>query len=330
MARSRSASAASRRAAPPAGDAAGAAGREWPQPVPRAYKFGLPASRVQDWDAHGKLSAAFANTLSLFFPRGEQFFIRAVARAVAAAPASGAGALPPRLAAAVRGFTRQEALHSREHDAYNDAVRASLGPLGRAGVDALDFAIAGVLGFFDAGPRALSLAGTVGLEHLTAALGHTLLSERGLLTGAEPRYRALWLWHAYEETEHKAVAYDVYAHVYGGGAGAVGAARNAAAWLLRVAAFVLAMVIFLAMFVPAFLAMAAAVGVVADPREWAALLTLHWAPQGKGMLRRIMPLLVDFVRPGFHPWQHDNESLLDEPLRELPPPTTHADSSKRE
>jgi predicted metal-dependent hydrolase len=53
----------------------------------------------------------------------------------------------------------------------------------------------------------------------------------------------------------------------------------------------------------------------------------HFGWAQSGMLRRIMPLLVDFFRPGFHPWHHDNESLLDEPLQELPPPT-HAESQR--
>jgi len=29
-----------------------------------------------------------------------------------------------------------------------------------------------------------------------------------------------------------------------------------------------------------------------------------------GMLTRIIPEYLDFYRPGFHPWQHDNRHLI--------------------
>ena len=58
------------------------------------------------------------------------------------------------------------------------------------------------------------LAATVALEHLTAILAAALLDGRsGSLAGADPRVAELWRWHAVEETEHKSVAFDVYAVV---------------------------------------------------------------------------------------------------------------------
>ena len=66
------------------------------------------------------------------------------------------------LADDVKKFTQQESLHAREHEVYNDALRKYYA------VDAIEWVIGTVLWFFDCGPRALALAGTVGLEHLTA------------------------------------------------------------------------------------------------------------------------------------------------------------------
>ena len=268
-------------------------------PTARSYDFAVPVSRALNWDGHCRASTTFTNTLSLFFPAGEQFFIRAVQRCLRTLPAPG---LPPAAAAAVRAFVAQEALHSREHEAYNAALQQHYGG---AALGALDAIVGAVLAFFDAGPRALALAGTVGLEHLTAALGHTLLVEPDLYANAEPRFAALWLWHAYEETEHKAVAFDVYTAVYG---------KGPFAWALRCVAFIIAMVIFAMLFLPAYIGMLAGAGCLFDITGWRTLLRLHWAGQGKGVLRRIVPLLLDFFRYDFHPWDHDNRALLKQPF----------------
>src|SRR5207244_3358365 len=54
------------------------------------------------------------------------------------------------------------------------------------------------------------LAVTIALEHFTAIMADAMLTNDGVLEGADPRMAALWRWHAIEETEHKAVAFDVY------------------------------------------------------------------------------------------------------------------------
>ena len=232
-----------------------------------------------------------ACSLSLFFPLGEHFFIDSVRRhrelIAAGSP----------LDAAVAAFCRQEAFHSREHEAYNGALRPHMA------VGAVEAVVGAVLAPFRAGPRCLALAGTAGLEHLTAVLGHTLLCDEALLAGSEPHYAALWRWHAYEETEHKAVAFDVYEAAYG---------RGVAAYTLRIAAYLIAMAIFFALFLPVFLYTCACAGCLLDGAGWRRLAHLQWAPPapGAGALRRIVPLLFHYLRPGFHPWQHENSGLL--------------------
>ena len=60
------------------------------------------------------------------------------------------------------------------------------------------------------------LAITVALEHVTATLAAVLLEQRSTtLAGADSRVAEVWLWHAAEETEHRSVAFDVYARVGG-------------------------------------------------------------------------------------------------------------------
>src|SRR3546814_11693202 len=50
--------------------------------------------------------------------------------------------------------------------------------------------------------------GTCAPEHFTATLAHAILSAPAHLAGAETEAQRMWRWHAIEEIEHKAVAYD--------------------------------------------------------------------------------------------------------------------------
>ncbi len=65
-------------------------------------------------------------------------------------------------------------------------------------------------------PRSVQLATTIALEHFTAIVAHQLLTNPKATEGMHPNVKPLWLWHAVEETEHKAVCFDVYQQVGGG------------------------------------------------------------------------------------------------------------------
>lgn len=48
-------------------------------------------------------------------------------------------------------------------------------------------------------------------------MAEQLLQREDLTTQMnDPKLYQLWMWHAIEENEHKAVCYDVYQKVYGG------------------------------------------------------------------------------------------------------------------
>jgi len=60
-------------------------------------------------------------------------------------------------------------------------------------------------------PPKIQLAMTAALEHYTAALAETLLTdERAQALLGETEVRSMLLWHALEESEHKSVAFDVF------------------------------------------------------------------------------------------------------------------------
>ena len=82
-------------------------------PIRRNLQFRLPRHRVTVWNGAGKHVTQFYNTLSIFFPVGERFFIQSLRHYRHVADS-------PELKEEVAAFIGQEAFHGREHDEYND------------------------------------------------------------------------------------------------------------------------------------------------------------------------------------------------------------------
>ncbi|MGN6693545.1 MAG: metal-dependent hydrolase [Aquihabitans sp.] len=139
-------------------------------------------------------------SLSAVFPDGEDFFVRSVRhfRDIVT---------DPELKVQVSGFIGQEAVHGREHRAFNDHL------------DTLGYPVKTFERFTKRGlairerllPATSNLAATAALEHFTATLAELILTDpdtREMI--GHPAVLELFLWHALEESEHKAVAFDVY------------------------------------------------------------------------------------------------------------------------
>ena len=143
--------------------------------------------------------------LSSLFPEGEDFFVRSVRRFRDQID-------DPVLKRQVAGFIGQEANHGREHRSFNARLQALGYPSAR-----VDRMVKRGLGFDEKHRSAeICLAITAALEHYTATLAEVLLTSaeaRALFTTDE--VRELLVWHALEESEHKAVAFDVYQAVCG-------------------------------------------------------------------------------------------------------------------
>jgi len=115
----------------------------------------------------------------------------------------------PALKQEIQGFIGQEAMHSREHLAYNDLLQAAGLPAHR-----LDRRLKFFLDLQKKHlPPAFNLAVTIALEHYTAMLAEILLSDPSRFGDSLKGYQQMWYWHALEETEHKAVAFDVWNRV---------------------------------------------------------------------------------------------------------------------
>lgn len=265
-------------------------------PVRRDVKLNLPEEKVSNWHEQGPHVTHFMNALSLFFPAGERMFMDAVRN-------YRDEITDPELKKAVVAFIGQEAMHSREHVEYNEM-------LDRAGLPAskLDSFLWGFLAFIKKtlGKR-LTLAGTIALEHYTALMADQLLRNPDVLgEKSDPAYKQMWMWHAYEETEHKAVAYDVWNHVL---------PNNMRNRFTRRFAMVLATVIFWP-----FVAYFHMRLVFADKTIKGGHIKGFWAVSkilwGKkvGVLRRPVANgeFMDYFKADFHPWMHDNSGFLTE------------------
>ena len=177
-------------------------------PVRRDLTFDLPQDRVHDWACENVHFTHLMNTMSLVIPVGERFFIDAVRYYRDQIQ-------DPELKKAATAFIGQEAMHGREHDEYNARVFERL-----PNAERFEQRVTALLRWFQKHtPPSFRLSGTIALEHLTAIMADGLLKEPRLKEKSEPGYSALWHWHALEETEHKAVSYDVWRTVMKPGLG---------------------------------------------------------------------------------------------------------------
>ncbi|HXU92051.1 MAG TPA: metal-dependent hydrolase [Gallionella sp.] len=167
---------------------------DWTQGFERRWNGGDPA-----------VTHAF-NTLSLLFPQAEKFFIE-VAREVSTQIGLPADS---KLGNEVKLFIAQEAIHTTQHNQYNETLKSQ-------GFDNVihDF----VERLQARAHRYLSpltkLAAVCAYEHYTAILGNFILTHPQALEPAPADMALIWGWHAAEETEHKAVCFDLY-HAAGG------------------------------------------------------------------------------------------------------------------
>jgi uncharacterized protein len=143
--------------------------------------------------------------LSSVFPDGEDFFVRSVRTYRDRLD-------DPVLKRQVAGFIGQESVHGREHRAFNDRLDQLGYPTRR-----YEARTRRGLAFRERVASPLSnLAATAALEHFTATLAELVLtSQEARQALGHPAVRDLFVWHALEESEHKAVAFDVYRAVGG-------------------------------------------------------------------------------------------------------------------
>jgi predicted metal-dependent hydrolase len=270
---------------------------------PRDRRFGRETAAPHLWHGGRVEATAIYNALSTTFPAGEAFFVESVRAFRDGAPA--------KLAEEIKGFTTQEAIHSREHDAFNKRATRSGYNLSK-----LEERVEKRLAITRSKPPIVSLAATMALEHFTAILAHQLLANPSHLEGAEAEVADLWRWHAVEEVEHKGVAYDTWLF----------ATRHwprSRRWKVKAKVMLYVTRNFVVDRTAGALELMRQDGVT-GVRAWAVLLWYLWVRPG--MFRKIAGAWFKFFLPGFHPWNEDDRHLLtaypaiaagDEPRRKV-------------
>jgi len=224
-------------------------------------------------------------SLSSVFPDGEDFFVRSVRH-------YRDEITDPDLRRQVNGFIGQESVHGREHRAFNDRL-AQLGyptkrteRIVRKGLELRERLM----------PPVANLAATAALEHFTATLAElSMESEELQRIAGYPAVRELFLWHALEEAEHKAVAFDVYR--------AVGGSERTRVWTMKGirVGFVIGMTI---------LVVTSLLGDRSTYRPGRLRRSWRRFRQSPLMDRELWHQLRDYDRPDFHPDDRDTDHLV--------------------
>ncbi|MGH8456817.1 MAG: metal-dependent hydrolase [Stenotrophobium sp.] len=225
----------------------------------------------------------FMNAMSGIFPQGELYLIESLRQIRE-------GIKDPVLQAEIGAFIGQEAWHSKEHTAFNRY----------ADEQGIDIATSErrMLRLYKLMRKVLpikhNMAVGCAIEHVTATLGAAVLRREDWSERIKGPVGQLWLWHAVEENEHKAVFMDAYE--------AIGGAYGARVFYMATAGGILAVLILRNM-----LRLLWADGKLSAPQ----FLKFVWEFFGpKGIADgRVVKEFLDYYRPGFHPYDHDTLEL---------------------
>ncbi|HEX5660985.1 MAG TPA: metal-dependent hydrolase [Polyangiales bacterium] len=259
--------------------------------APRNLELDIPTETPLRWFGGNAYYSHLLNAFSLMFPPGERFFMDSVRtfRDRIRTPA---------LREQVRGFLGQEALHSREHRAFNRFLTSK-------GIDAdgIESAIWQEILQRKATREPLDdLAVTCALEHFTALMAEMWLHEPELRALVPEPLRKLWTWHAIEELDHKSVAFDVYQEVGGDHA-------RRMRWMRRITIGFIVGVSFL------HIDLMRADKAFDDPLMIARSWWKFWGP--RGFYTKRIPQYLSYYKPDFHPWEEDSRALIERFEREL-------------
>ena len=251
--------------------------------VPRRFAFRDLESIPKYWFGGNKIVTHLENTFSIMIPPGERFFIQSVRNYADRIT-------DPELARLVQAFIHQEGHHTRAHNDFNAHLASH-------GIDVAReeaFAAKVMARASRWLPKKIQLGITVFFEHLTATGAHALFAEPEIARRMHPEALRFWRWHAAEELEHKAVAFDVLRTVGGG------------YWTRMIS-----VVVGLLWFGPPFAIMARRM-MKADPEPTTDAMRADAKEIDRISREAQTELLKAYFRRDFHPWRQDDAAYVAE------------------
>jgi predicted metal-dependent hydrolase len=243
------------------------------------------------WFDNNPLLTMLLTGLSCTFPEGERMFMRAVRHYQDQIT-------DPTLQKEVRAFIGQEAHHGKEHQNFNALMARKNLP-----IEEIEQFVKQAIAFEEKHlSKERMLAKTCALEHFTAMFAEIILERPELLAGIDERLRPLWLWHAIEESEHKAVAYDVYQTTVGN-------------YWTRTSEMAITTVLFSFFTGLHTVQLLKATGEQGNVKAIAKGLNKLWGRNG--FFRGMLPHYLAYYHPKFHPNQRDSSELRANALRIL-------------
>ena len=245
--------------------------------------FGLDGDIPRFWFGNNPFKTRFADAMSTSFPEGERYFISCVRDYRDQIS-------DPQLQREVKDFIRQEGQHGIIHDQFNLL-------LGKQGIDvkALENITSSFLFGFKRKylPQKYNLACVAAAEHLTAIMATVFFERKNMMGSADPRVYAMYAWHAMEEMEHKAVAFDVMQKV-----AKVGYFTRVLALMELTFTFVLSILYITNKLLKAD-------GFSLFKRIGLFTKGMWWLYGPGGLFSSSVRVYASYYKPGFHPWQED-------------------------
>ena len=243
--------------------------------------FDLQGDIPKYWFGGDPFKTRLFDAMSTIFPEGERYFISCVRD-------YRDQVTDPQLQRDIKDFIRQEGQHGIVHSQYNDRLKAQ-----GIDVDMLEDRMRHLM--FKVirkyVPKAATLADTAAAEHMTAIMAHGFFERKEVLESADRRMRAMYAWHAMEEIEHKAVAFDVMQKV-----AKVGYTRRTIAMVLVTLGFNIH-----ALLVTRYMLQ------VDGFSRWQRIKLfakgLAWMFGPGGLYMPMFSHYIQYFKPGFHPWQ---------------------------
>ena len=230
------------------------------------------------WFGGDPFKTRFFDALSVLFPEGEKFFIECVRDYRDQVP-------DPQMQAQIRDFMLQEGQHGMVHTRFNNRLKTQ-----GIEVDRILNQQVRILGNYRRKtPAWFTLSLTAAAEHMTAIMAHSFMERSDIFADADPRMRAMYLWHGVEEIEHKAVAFDVLKKT---------AKAN---YFQRIVGLFWETLLFPLHTFIIMNHMLKVDGVQSRGKLWRK--GLWWLYGPGGLYMRLMPHYLAYYLPGFHPWK---------------------------